>query len=172
LQELIGKGYRIEEEGLNGRTTAFNDPFNPSLNGLKYLDCCLMIRVPVDLLIITPGTNDTKEYFGVSAFHIAMGLEQLILKAKGRQYGPKGKAPEILIIVPQPPRDDISEKWTGSIFGKGSLEKAKALSKEYRITLLMWQGSYFFVHFKKIRYVPIFLFGHKKTQLQPERYTK
>jgi len=132
LQRLLGKDYKVEEEGLNGRTTAFDDPFNPNLNGMMYLDCCLMIKAPLDLLIITLGTNDIKEYFNVSAFHIAMGLEQLILKAKIGQYGPKGKSPEILVIAPQPLRDDIAEKWTGDIFGNGCLKKAKALSEEYQ----------------------------------------
>ena len=132
LQRLLGTDYKVEEEGLNGRTTAFDDPFNPNLNGLKYIDCCLSIKAPLDLLVITLGSNDTKEYFGVSSFHIAMGLEQLILKAKGGQYGPKGMNPEILIISPQALGDDIAKTWTGAIFGKGSLEKSKALSKEYQ----------------------------------------
>ena len=132
LQMHLGADYKIEEEGLSGRTTAFEDPFNPNLNGLKFIDCCLTIKSPLDLLIIALGTNDTKEYFSVSAFHIAMGLEQLILKALSGQYGPNGKEPEILIISPPPIRDSISEKWTGQIFGKGALEKSKAISKEYQ----------------------------------------
>ena len=132
LQQLLGTGYRIEEEGLCGRTTAFDDPFNPNLNGLKYFDCCMAVKSPVDLLIIALGTNDTKDYFGVSAFHIALGLEQLILKALSGQYGPKGKNPELLIISPPPLLDSISEKWLGEVFGKRALEKSKALSKEYQ----------------------------------------
>ena len=132
VQQLLGKNYKIEEEGLNGRTTVFNDPFNPNLNGIEYLDCCLMTKAPLDLLIITLGTNDLKEYFSASPFHIAMGLEQLILKAQSGQYGPKGKNPEILVIAPQPPRYDIAKKWTGNIFGPGCLEKSKTLSKEYQ----------------------------------------
>jgi len=132
LQRLLGADYKVEEEGLNGRTTAFDDPFNPNLNGLKYIECCLQIKAPLDLLIITLGTNDTKEYFGVSAWHIAMGLEQLIIKAQSGQYGSKGKIPEILIISPQPLCDDIAKKWTGLIFGNGSLDKSKAISKEYK----------------------------------------
>ena len=131
LQRLLGSEYRVEEEGLSGRTTAFNDPFNPNLNGLMYIECCLSIKSPLDLLIITLGTNDTKEYFSASARHIAMGLEQLVIKAQSGQYGPKGKNPEILIISPQPLSDDIERKWPGMIFGKGSLDKSKALSKEY-----------------------------------------
>ena len=61
-----------------------------------------------------------------------MGLEQLILKAKSGQYGPKGKNPGILIVSPPPLHDSIREKWTGGIFGNGSLEKSRALAKEYQ----------------------------------------
>ena len=132
LQQLLGTDYRVEEEGLCGRTTAFDDPFDPNLNGLKYFDCCMAIKSPVDLLIITLGTNDTKEYFGVSAFHIAQGLELLILKALSGQYGSKGKNPEILIISPPHLRDSTMDEWLGGIFGQGAIEKSKALSKEYR----------------------------------------
>jgi len=132
LQKLLGNGYRVEEEGLSGRTTAFNDPFNPNLNGLFHFDCCMMTKSPVDLLVIALGTNDTKEYFSVSAYHIAMGLELLIQKAQSGQYGPKGKNPEILIVSPPPLSDSIAKKWLGETFGKGSLEKSKALSGEYQ----------------------------------------
>ena len=132
LQQLLGAGYRVEEEGLNGRTTAFDDPFNPHLNGAKYFDCCMMIKAPVDLLIITLGTNDTKEYFNVNAYCIAVGLEQLILKAVGGHYGQKGGNPEILIISPQPLRDNIATVWLAELFGKGCLEKAKKIPMEYK----------------------------------------
>ena len=132
LQQLLGADYKVEEEGLNGRTTAFDDPFNPDLNGMDYLGCCLAVKAPVDLLVIALGTNDTKEYFCASAHHIAMGLEELVLKALSGQYGPKGKNPGILIVSPPPLGDSVAKRWTGEIFGKGSLEKSKALSKEYQ----------------------------------------
>ncbi len=132
LQKLLGSGYKVEEEGLNGRNTAFDDPFNPNLNGLKFLECCLQVNAPIDLFIITLGTNDTKEYFGISAPSIAMGLEQLIKKTQAGTYGPKGKKPEILVIAPAHIRNNIETKWTGGIFGKGCIEKSKALSGEYQ----------------------------------------
>lgn len=36
LQEKLGyQDYTVVEEGLTGRTTVFDDPFDPELNGLK-----------------------------------------------------------------------------------------------------------------------------------------
>ena len=103
-----------------------------NLNGAKYIDCCMMSKAPVDLLIITLGTNDTKEFFNANAHCIARGLEQLILKARGGQYGHKGESPQILIISPQPLRDNISQKWPAEVFGNGCLEKARAIPVEYQ----------------------------------------
>lgn len=33
----LGNGYEIIEAGLSGRTTVFDDSFNPMLNGLTFL---------------------------------------------------------------------------------------------------------------------------------------
>ena len=37
LQQLLGERYSVVEEGLSGRTTVFDDPLFPALNGLRYL---------------------------------------------------------------------------------------------------------------------------------------
>ena len=58
-QRLLGDGYRIIEEGLNGRTTVFDSPFDGSvLNGKSHLMCCLMSHAPLDAVVIMLGTND------------------------------------------------------------------------------------------------------------------
>jgi lysophospholipase L1-like esterase len=132
LQKLLGSDYKVENEGLCGRVTAFDDPFNQNLNGLKYLECCLLVNSPIDLLVIMLGTNDTKGYFGMNAFNIAQGLEQLILKTQQGSCGQQGKKPEILIIAPPPLRDNIAESWTAGMFGNDCLEKANAISAEYQ----------------------------------------
>ena len=58
-QRLLGDSYRIIEEGLNGRTTVFDSPFDGSvLNGKSHLMCCLMSHAPLDAVVIMLGTND------------------------------------------------------------------------------------------------------------------
>lgn len=42
LEKQLGDGYLIIEEGLNGRTTCFQDPIREGLSGLDYLTPCLM----------------------------------------------------------------------------------------------------------------------------------
>jgi lysophospholipase L1-like esterase len=52
-------GYEIVEEGINGRTTVFDD-YKPYRNGLSGLGYVLIAAKPIDLLIIQLGINDLK----------------------------------------------------------------------------------------------------------------
>ena len=100
LRNELGAGYQVLEEGLNGRTTVFNDPVEPYRNGLAYLTSCLLSHQPIDLVIIMLGTNDTKKQFAVSASEIAKGMEMLIRQVEQSGSGRDGSAPQILLIVP------------------------------------------------------------------------
>ena len=101
LSKGLGEDYKVVEEGLNGRTTIRDDPFNNSYkNGLKYLVPCLESHKPIDLCILFLGTNDLKKRFGLSAIEIAHGIRVLIDTIKKSAAGPGGLAPEILLMVP------------------------------------------------------------------------
>lgn len=95
----LGEAFRIWEEGVVGRTTAFDDPMRPGMNGLKDLPSVLSGYGTVDLLILMLGTNDTKERFGLCPEDISGGMEQLVLRAKELPVWRRGH-PEILIISP------------------------------------------------------------------------
>jgi lysophospholipase L1-like esterase len=41
LQNELGEAYQVLEEGLNGRTTVWNDPIEGYKNGLEYLVPCI-----------------------------------------------------------------------------------------------------------------------------------
>ena len=82
LQEILGAGYDVIEEGLCGRTTVFEDPLNEGLSGLEYLLPCLMSHSPAAYLVIMLGTNDCKERFSAPPKNIADGLKRLIVKAR------------------------------------------------------------------------------------------
>ena len=75
LQQELGAEYRIIEEGLNARTTAYEDPWAPWRDGKEYLPGCLISQKPLDLLIISLGTNDLKF---TGAFGAMKGVETLI----------------------------------------------------------------------------------------------
>jgi lysophospholipase L1-like esterase len=102
LAQTLGQEYRVIEEGLNGRTTVWEDPIEGYKNGQAYLIPCLESHRPFDLITIMLGTNDLKKRFSLSAFDIAEGAGVLAGIALASAAGPGGKAPEVLLIAPPP----------------------------------------------------------------------
>ena len=67
LRRELGDGFWIVEEGLNARTTVWDDPLEPFRSGKELLAPCLLTHQPLDLVLIMLGTNDLKGRFGVGA---------------------------------------------------------------------------------------------------------
>ena len=78
LGKLLGDGYHVVEEGMDGRTTAFEDDLQPWRSALGYIGPCVKTHAPLDLIIIMLGTNDSKTRYGVSAEEIGFGMQELI----------------------------------------------------------------------------------------------
>jgi len=102
LAKELGSGYQVIEEGLNGRTTVWDDPIEGYKNGKEYLIPCLESHRPVDLIIIMLGTNDLKTRFSLSAYDIAEGAGVLVDVVKKSAAGIAGAAPQVLLIAPAP----------------------------------------------------------------------
>lgn len=100
LREELGKEYHVIEEGLNGRTTVWDDPIEGYKSGKAYLVPCLETHKPLDLVIIMLGTNDLKHRFSLTAFDIAAGVGTLVDMVKNSQTGRDDGTPEVLLIVP------------------------------------------------------------------------
>lgn len=60
LRRLLGEGWEVLEEGMNGRTTVFDNPMSQGRNGSAYLLTCLETHKPLDLVILMLGTNDLR----------------------------------------------------------------------------------------------------------------
>ena len=78
VQRELGDNYFVIPEGLNGRTTVFEDPVEGDKSGLSHLSTILETHKPMDLIVILLGTNDLKNRFGLNAFK--MELEDLICR--------------------------------------------------------------------------------------------
>jgi len=102
LRRELGEGYLVIEEGLNGRTTVWDDPIEGYKNGKSYLIPCLETHKPLDLVIILLGTNDLKVRFSVSAFDIANGAGVLVDVVQKSAAGPGDTAPKVLLLAPPP----------------------------------------------------------------------
>jgi len=60
LRQELGDGYEIIEEGLNGRTTVWEDPIEGHKSGKEYLIPCLESHQPIDLVTIMLGTDERR----------------------------------------------------------------------------------------------------------------
>jgi lysophospholipase L1-like esterase len=135
LRNELGAGFRVVEEGLNGRTTTVDDPIYPWKNGRDYLMPCLESHHPIDLITIMLGTNDLKGRLNRSASDIAESAGALAKMAAQSPFGVNGAGPKVLLIAPPPitivPRYD-------EMFAGGQ-EKSKKFARYYQ-EMAAWQG--------------------------------
>lgn len=78
LQTALGAGYRIIEEGLRGRTSAFDDALRPGRNGAQILPLLLETHSPLDLIVVMLGTNDLKSHLNLNAEQSSQGISSLL----------------------------------------------------------------------------------------------
>lgn len=131
LEKELGEDYQVLEEGLNGRTTVFDDPIKVGRNGAKYLEVAFRTHDPVDHIIIMLGTNDAKDIYNASAEFIARGLERIIRELKNYIRDSLSQDAEILIVSPLHILKNKNGNYDGN-FSKSSEIKSKNLSKFYK----------------------------------------
>jgi len=129
LRQTLGEGYTIIEEGLNGRTTVWDDPIEEYRNGKDYLIPCMFSHQPFDLIIIMLGTNDLKARFDLPAEDIARGAGLLVEKAMQTPAGIDDAAPQVLMIAP-PPIESLAPTRFQHMF-KGAEEKSRQFHEFY-----------------------------------------
>jgi lysophospholipase L1-like esterase len=128
LAQDLGSGFHVIEEGLNGRTTAWSEPYRRGRNGLKMLLPILESHMPLDLVILMLGTNDMKHHYNCSAYESARGILSLIQLIQNSAIGPQGGIPEILVVVP-PKMGTLSEKMDSHF--EGGVDKSASLPQAY-----------------------------------------
>jgi lysophospholipase L1-like esterase len=118
MQDKLGEGYYVIEEGLPGRTTVWDDPVEGGKNGLEQLVPLILSHMPLDLLVILLGTNDFKRRFSVSAQDISWSIGRLAKTASSCSHPLLGSAPEVLVLCP-PPLADLSHSPFKGLFSDG-----------------------------------------------------
>ena len=131
---------RVTEDCLNGRRTAWEDPFKAGRNGLEGVAQRIEINSPLDLVILMLGTNDFQSMHPHNAWHSAQGIRLLIVAIRGAPIEPGMPIPEILVVAPpeiQTPKGPIAPKFVGAE------AKCSGLASEYR-TVTDELGCHFF----------------------------
>ena len=100
LQERLGPGFYVIEEGCGGLTTMMDDTLELDKNGRKHLAFALRAHRPLDLVVIMLGTNDMKHRFNLLPVDIANGAAELGKLVERYDYGPEYPVPKVLLVCP------------------------------------------------------------------------
>jgi len=129
LQKELGPSFHIIEEGLNGRTTVWDDPVEGAhRNGRSYLLPCLQSHMPLDLVVLFLGVNDLKKRFDVPAADIARSVGVLIDLIQKSGAGRAAAGLPLLLIAP-PPLGKLTEY---AEMLQGGEEKSRLLPSRYQ----------------------------------------
>ena len=140
---MLGDGYQVVECGINGRTTCFDEPFRECRNGCKGIGYVLLENAPVDLLIVSLGTNDLKYTTAVPS---AKGLRALlrevmhsaVLDSKNRSLF--RRETKILVVSPIAIGPDFDERFPDSMF-YGKQEESLRFAEFYRPVCKMFHAD-------------------------------
>ncbi len=141
LNKLLGSEYCVIEEGLTGRTAAFEDFVSEGRCGLNYIVPCTESHAPLDLIIIMLGTNDLKQQYGATPEIISRGIMRLAKRAE--QANCWRKTPNLLIVAPLCISKEYSCALCAGTFGEGCYEKSVQLPAKLE-THAAKQGYAFF----------------------------
>ncbi|MCR4789323.1 MAG: SGNH/GDSL hydrolase family protein [Lachnospiraceae bacterium] len=126
MQEILGDGYTVIEEGQNGRTIASDDPAEGEKNGLKYIGPCLESQSPLDVVIIMLGSNDCKRKFAYSSMDIAGEMQIMLEKILSYDHFRCNDGFQVLLVSPPLISDAIKMSWLGDSFGYDNSSKLSA----------------------------------------------
>jgi lysophospholipase L1-like esterase len=102
LAAALGDEWDVIAEGLSGRTATMDSPVADGRNGLTYLMPCLHSHMPLDVVVIYLGTNDTGDRYSLPAETVAGAVGRLVKVVRTSEAGPGGGAPEVLVVCPPP----------------------------------------------------------------------
>lgn len=131
LESELGGRARVIAEGLNGRTTAFDDwTADGDRNGARLLPTILETHKPLDLVILFLGANDMKPAICGSAQASRSGMARLIALIRGHDWGFSYSAPAVLVVAP-PPLCATANADFAAMFA-GAPEESRRLAGFYR----------------------------------------
>lgn len=142
LEAALGDGFRVIPEGLNGRTTVWEDPTEPCRRGLDQLIPVLETRAPFDMVILMLGTNDVKGYFSASARDIARGMARLVSTTLTYCANNFTGKPLVLLVSPPHIGEDVDNS-ISELAHMGALAKSKELAGLYQAVAEQYGVGFF-----------------------------
>lgn len=130
LQNGLGDQAQVIAEGLNGRTTAFDDHLDAAdRNGARLLPSVLTSHAPLDLVILFLGSNDMKPWIAGRAAAAQRGMQRLVDIVRGHPYPLGAATPDILLVAPPPIRETGDPDFAAMF--EGGIEQSRMLASLY-----------------------------------------
>ncbi|WP_028035688.1 SGNH/GDSL hydrolase family protein [Chelativorans sp. J32] len=130
LQAGLGQQARVIPEGLNGRTTAYDDWLaGADRNGARVLPTILTTHAPLDLVIIMLGTNDMKPFICGRAIGARQGMQRLVDIIRGHDYPLEKRVPAVLLVSPPPACGTANGDFTAMF--DGAVDESRKLASLY-----------------------------------------
>lgn len=135
LQSKLGyEDYTVVEEGLTGRTTVFDDPFDSELNGLKTMPAILRTAAPIDLLVFMLGTNDFQSHIPAgNPVSTARAVQYMLEIARTLPLDREGEKMKILLISPIEITEDRLTFKDNDVTDAQSIANSRELGKHMAI---------------------------------------
>ena len=135
LQSKLGyEDYTVVEEGLTGRTTVFDDPFDPELNGLKTMPAILRTAAPIDLLVFMLGTNNFQSHIPAgNPVSTARAVQYMLEIARTLPLDREGEKMKILLISPIEITEDRLTFKDNDVTDAQSIANSRELGKHMAI---------------------------------------
>jgi len=132
LQQRLGDGYDVVEEGHSGRTTDLDYDDRPGCNGRTYFAPCLQSHHPLDVVVVMLGTNDLKSCFDRSAASVADALNGYVDDIAVNVSDRRGQVPLTVLVSPIW-IDDTAPTYaetTGESFDASGVARSRELAAE------------------------------------------
>jgi len=131
LQAELGSAAHVIADGLNGRTTAYDDHLaGEDRNGARTLPVSLGTHSPLDLVIIMLGANDMKPFIHGNAFFSKAGMARLAQIVRTHPYQLGAPAPQLILV--SPPAVTRTDNLEFSRIFEGGNEASKHLAGYYK----------------------------------------
>ena len=130
LKKSLGEEYEVVSAGLSGRIAGSYEIVEPIKRGKDSFEVIYRQAFPIDLLIISLGTNDIKDRYDISAEDISQDLLWYSEKVKEwKDYKERDLSPQILYILPA----NFDEmKFSGSVAKKRQIiQILQSLNREF-----------------------------------------
>lgn len=130
LQAGLGSDVNVIADGLNGRTTAFDDHLAEcDRNGARILPTVLHTHLPLDAVIFLLGTNDLKPGIAGTALLATQGMRRLLTLTRNHA-SPMYEMPSDILVIAPPPFRETAEPGFAAMFA-GGVEQSRMLGSLY-----------------------------------------